>query len=353
MKDIAGALSRFPRTRLLHLPTPLEPMERLGKELGLSRLVVKRDDCTGLAAGGNKTRKLEYEVGAALAQEADTVITTGAIQSNHCRQTAGLAARMGLCCHLVLQHAVADAPSEYLNSGNVLLDRMLGAVIHEIAAPEPASGSNEGEDAVAAMSDAEAMEEVAEKLKSEGAKPYIIKIGASTALGALGYAECAAELAAQAEADGGPLEFVVHATGSCGTQAGLVAGFKALGAPTKVVGVAVSGERQDVRQAIVKSLAQETLQLLGSHAEVDDDDVIVEGGYVGAGYGLFGEEVRCAVSTAARKEALLIEPVYTGKAMAGLIDLARKGRFDRDARIAYLHTGGLPGLFAYAGEMSR
>ena len=315
--------------------------------------MVKRDDCTGAAGGGNKTRKLEYEIGAALREGADTLITTGAIQSNHARQTAGLAAKLGLKCHLVLQHAVPDPSREYMHSGNVLLDKMFGAIIHEIPLPKPDPiGSNEAKDSISAMSDAQKMLKLPDEIRAAGGRPYVIRIGASSALGALGYAECASELATQADASGGPLDWVVHATGSCGTQAGLVAGFKAMGIATKVLGVGVSGDNQDVRKAMVKSLAQETLQLLGSTATVSDDDVIVNGDYVGEGYGLFGKDVRDAVFGVAQAEGILIDPVYTGKALAGLIDMARTHKLDADARIAYLHTGGFPGLFAHSEELS-
>lgn len=352
MKDISAVLARFPRTRLLHLPTPLEPMKRLGEQLSLENLTIKRDDCTGIAGGGNKTRKLEYAIGAALDEGADTLITTGAIQSNHARQTAGLAAKLGLKCHLVLQHAVADPSREYLESGNVLLDKMFGAIIHEIPIPKPTAGSNEPKDGISAMTDDSAMRKVADDVRAAGGKPHIVCLGASSAVGALGYAECAAELAAQAEASGGPLDWVVHASGSCGTQAGLVAGFKAMGVATKVLGVGVSGTSQDGRAALVKTLAQETAQLLGCTESICDEDVIVTGEYVGAGYGLFGKEVRDAVYAIAGAEGILIDPVYTGKALTGLIGLARERRFDANARIAYLHTGGWPGLFAYGGQLS-
>lgn len=353
MKDISAALARFPRTRLLHLPTPLDPMARLGAQLGLKNLTIKRDDCTGAAGGGNKTRKLEYEIGKALSEGADTLITTGAIQSNHARQTAGLAAKLGLKCHLVLQHAVADPTDEYLSSGNMLLDKMFGATIYEMPVPKPPRpGSNEPKDSISAMTDAAAMERVANDVRAADGKPYIVCLGASSAIGALGYAECAAELAQQAQVSGGPLDWVVLANGTSGTQAGLVAGFKAMGVDTKVLGVGVSGTSQDGRAKLVNSIAQATLQLLGSSQSIEDNDVILTGDYVGTGYGEFDKDVRDAVFDIAGTEGILIDPVYTGKALAGLIDMARAGKFDPNARIAYLHSGGWPGLFAYTSQLS-
>lgn len=352
MNDITAALARFPRTRLLHLPTPLEPMERLGAQLGLKHLTVKRDDCTGIAGGGNKTRKLEYAIGDALTQGADTLITTGAIQSNHARQTAGLAAKLGLKCHLVLQHAVAEPMREYLESGNILLGKLFGAVIHEIASDSAANSGATTKDGISALTDEMAMKKIADEVRASGGKPYIVPLGASSPIGSLGYAECAAELAAQAQATGGPLDWVVHATGSCGTQAGLIAGFKAMGLPTKVLGIAVSGTNQDGRKAIIKALAQETAQLFGSNARIEDEDVIVDGNYVGAGYGLFAQDVRDAVYNIAGTEGLLTDPVYTGKALTGMIDWARKEKFARTDRIAFLHTGGSPGLFAHTTLLS-
>lgn len=356
MADITQTLARFPRTRFLHNPTPLEPMPRLGAAIGLPNLFIKRDDCTGLAGGGNKTRKLEYAVGKALEEGADTLITTGAIQSNHARQTAGIAAKLGLDCHLILQHVVSGAAPEYLNSGNILLDRLFGATIHEIGGETPTAANDsddddDGEDDITAMADDRAMTDLANKLRSEGRKPAIVSLGASDPVGSLGYAECAAEIAAQTV--DAPVDWVVHASGSCGTQAGLIAGFKAMGSTTRVLGVGVSGETQEGRIGLVKSLTEAVATLLDYNGSIDDSDVVVDGNYVGEGYGLFGDDVRDAVSLIARTEAILIDPVYTGKALAGIIDLARKGFLKPSDRVVFVHTGGWPGLFAYAGKLLR
>jgi L-cysteate sulfo-lyase len=341
MKDLTEQLARFPRVQPIHLPTPFEAMPALTRKLGGATLHVKRDDLTGLAVGGNKTRKLQFVVGAALEQGVDTLITTGGIQSNHARQTAAFAAKTGLRCELVLQHALPDPPAEYLHSGNVLLDRLLGAVVH-MPPPNLAAG-----DVVKNLSGEAEMEAVAEAARRTGRKPYIVPLGASTPTGALGYAECAQEILAQSSAKGIKVDWVVLGSGSAGTQAGLVAGFKVLGASTRVMGIAVSGEEQETRRKLVASLAQQCAELLGWSGTIAADDVVVNGDYVGAGYGLFADDVIGVVRDTARLEALLIDPVYTGKAMLGLFDLSRKGFFKAGEHVVFLHTGGTPGLFAY------
>lgn len=346
MNGITKALSEHPRVRLLHSPTPLEEMPRLGEAIGLNNLFVKRDDCTGVAGGGNKTRKLEYVIGRALANGVDTLITTGAIQSNHARQTAGLAARLGLECHLVLESAVENVPPEYEFSGNVLLDKLFGAIIHPAEVAKEQGGN--AVDITSANVGQHQMNKLSEELRAAGKSPYIIGIGASSPTGALGYVECAAEIEQQSDLMGGPADWVVHGSGSCGTQAGLVAGFRLMGAPTRVLGVGVSGTKQDGRIAQVEALANETAQLLGHNAAIPETDIHVTGDYVGEGYGIFGDDVRASVAQIASKEGLLIDPVYTGKALTGLIDLAQKGFFKSSDRVVFVHTGGWPGLFAYA-----
>lgn len=346
MKDLSPSLSRFPRAQLIHLPTPFEPLPRLSRAFGGPRVFVKRDDCTGLALGGNKTRKLQYVVGEALSQGADTLVTTGGIQSNHARQTAAFAAKLGLHCELVLQHVLPDAPTEYMQSGNALLDHLLGATVHI-----PAPKADAGADAVDNLSGEAEMQAAAEAARQQGRRPYIVPLGASTGLGALGYAECAQEIVQQSAAQGVHIDWVVLASGSAGTQAGLIAGFKALGVSTKVLGVAVSGTTQDDRAALVRSLATEAAELLGWTGQISADDVHVNGDYVGQGYGYFGENVIEIVCEAARQEALLIDPVYTGKAMLGLFDLSRKGFFKTSDNVLFLHTGGVPGLFAYTQSL--
>ncbi|MGN2390816.1 D-cysteine desulfhydrase family protein [Pelomicrobium sp. G1] len=325
-------LGRYPKVSLAVKPTPLEPLSRLGRALGGLRLWVKRDDLTGLGGGGNKVRKLEYLLGEALARGADTLITTGAWQSNHARQTAAAAARLGLACHLLLSPSRPDAGIEYTRGGNLLLDRLLGARLHAL---EP------GEEPTAAM------ERLAAKLASQGAKPYVIPRGGTCLLGDLGYAECAVELLAQARAQGVHLDRVVLASGSGGSHAGLVAGFHVMGAAVRVTGIAVRASASEQRPLVTR-LAAQAAGALGSESAPPDEAVEVTDAYLGAGYGEPTQPMKEALALAAGTEGLLLDPVYTGKAMAGLVDLARKGGIGRDETVAFLHTGGLPGLFAYA-----
>jgi D-cysteine desulfhydrase family pyridoxal phosphate-dependent enzyme len=328
-------LDDFPRAALAHLPTPLESMERLSAELGGPRLFVKRDDCTGLALGGNKTRKLEFLMAEALAAGADSVITAGGVQSNHVRQTAAAAAKLGLAAHLVLTRNVPqDAAREhdgYDRTGNILLDRLLGAEIRIL----PAGGDR-----------AAAMDALAASLRAAGGRPYVIPLGGSNATGALGYALCARELLAQAEALCGGLDAIVLASSSGGSQAGLIAGLAALGDPARVIGIEVDGNRETVAEA-VRKVAAAAAQRLGLDAGEVVARVEVVAGYGGPGYGLPTPEMRRAVELAARCEGLLLDPVYSGKAMAGLIGLIAERRFAADDRVVFLHSGGTPALFAY------
>ncbi len=325
-------LARFPREPLAHLPTPLEPLPRLSRELGGPSLWVKRDDCTGLGTGGNKTRKLEFVMADALAQGADTIITVGAIQTNHGRQTAAAAARLGLQCEIVMANAVGRETPSYLDSGNVLLDRLFGARLDV----RPA-----GTDLGAAM------EEIADRVRREGGRPYLVPVGASNALGSLGYVGGAMEILEQAETMGLDVTQVVTGTGSAGTQAGLLVGFEGSEPPgPPVIGICVSrsGSEQEEK---VHRLAEETAALAGVPGCVARDRVVANGDYVGEGYGVPTAGMVEAVSLVARLEGLLLDPVYSGKAMAGLIDLVRRGRFEADENVVFVHTGGAPGLFAY------
>ncbi len=329
-------LDDFPRVSLAHLPTPLEPMARLSAglasaELNPPRLFVKRDDCTGLALGGNKTRKLEFLMAEALEAGATCVITAGGLQSNHVRQTAAAAAKLGLAAHLVLTSNVAWNKDDYDRSGNILLDRLLGAEISILPG---------GSDRAAAM------DELAASLRAAGARPYDIPLGGSNATGALGYALCAGELLTQAETLCGGLDAVVLASSSGGTQAGLIAGLAALGHPARVIGVEVDGNREGVAAA-VREVAAAVAERLGLDASEIVARVEVVAGYGGPGYGLPTPEMRRAVELAARREGLLLDPVYSGKAMAGLIGLIAEGRFEARDRVVFLHSGGTPALFAY------
>ncbi len=326
-----ATIADFPRERLAHLPTPLEPLRALSNHLGGPQIYVKRDDCTGLATGGNKTRKLEFLVADALRQGADTLITAGAVQSNHARQTAAAAARFGLRCELVLARSVPWRDPGYETLGNVLYDRLLGARLHFVAGD---------------VDRAEAMRRLAERLRDSGARPYVIPVGGSCPLGALGYVECAAELLAQTDAQGLSPDALVLASGSGGTQAGLVVGCQARGAAFPVIGVCDETPWEAVAGA-VRPIADGVADLLGAVADIDWGRVEFLDSYAGPAYGVPTAETVAAISLVARLEGLLLDPVYSGKAMAGLIGLVRQGRFREGQTVLFLHTGGSAALDAY------
>ncbi len=323
-------LDRFPRFTLCHQPTPIEPMTRLGEQLGGPNLYIKRDDCTGLATGGNKTRKLEFLVGEAIKQNADVLVTQGAVQSNHVRQTAAAACRAGMKCHALLERRVPGRPSSYEQTGNVLLDKVFGATMEFRSA---------GLDM-----NAEA-ETVTEKLRSEGHRPYFIPGGGSNTTGALGYVSCASEIGLQEAQTGIRFDWLVMGTGSTGTQAGLVAGFHASGRELPVMGVSVRQPR-DIQVAAVHKLTTATLEKLEAPS-IAASKIHVDDGYVGDGYGIPAESTLEAVSMVARAEGILLDPVYSGKGMAGMIGLIRQDFFKPTANILFLHTGGSSALFAY------
>jgi L-cysteate sulfo-lyase len=331
-------LARFPRVELCHRPTPIEPLDRLSDHLGGPRLFVKRDDCTGLATGGNKTRKLEFLLGEALAEGADTVVTVGAPQSNHVRQTAAAAARVGVHCHAVLERWSPAETTDYFRTGNVLLDQLLGATIEWCGA---------GADLAAASAVA------CERLAADGRRPYLVPVGGSTATGALGYVEAAGEIVSQRPDE--PFDWIITATGSTGTHAGLLVGSAALGCDTKVLGFSVK-RRAEPLARMVHELCELTAAKLGvSPVPVDAvpfdavpfDAVVVDDGSVAGGYGVPDASTIEAVELTARLEGLLLDPVYTGKAMAGLIRRVRSGFFDPSDRVLFLHTGGSQALYAY------
>jgi len=325
-------LSRFPRVSLAHLPTPLELMPRLSKHLGGPDIYVKRDDCTGLGTGGNKTRKLEFLMADALQKNADVIITQGAVQSNHARQTAAAACKLGMACELIFEKRVTDAADAYLNSGNVLLDRIFGANISEV---------EKGTDMDAAM------EAVADDLRAKGKTPYIVPGGGSNTIGALGYVDCALETLSQANRDGLVIDHIVHATGSAGTQAGLVVGLKASHSNIPLLGIGVNAPK-DAQEEKVYKLAVETAEYVGATGVVAREDIVANCDYVGEGYGLPTEGMNEAVLLLARLEGLLFDPVYSGKGLAGMIDLIGKGFFADARTIVFVHTGGSAGLFGYS-----
>jgi L-cysteate sulfo-lyase len=306
-------------------------MERLSNALGGPRLWVKRDDCTGLAGGGNKTRKLEFLLADALSQGANCVITQGAVQSNHARQTAAIAAKLGLACHLILEDRTSSDDPEYLHNGNVLLDQLFGAQLSLVPA---------GTD----MNDA--MASLADKLKGEGAKPYIIPGGGSNPVGALGYVDAAMELLQQANSRSLRIAHVVHATGSAGTQAGLVAGLRLANSHIPVLGIGVRAPKVQ-QEANVYKLACATAELMGCPDIIAESDVVANTDYVGDGYGIPTEGMIEALELTARHEGIVLDPVYSGKGMAGLISLIRQGFFKQDDNIVFLHTGGAQALAGY------
>ncbi|HEX6380489.1 MAG TPA: D-cysteine desulfhydrase family protein [Acidimicrobiia bacterium] len=320
---------------LAHGPTPLESLDRLSDWLGGPRLLVKRDDQTGLALGGNKARKLEHLCAEALAQGCDTLVTGGGPQSNHCRMTAAAANRLGLECHLALAGTVAEQPT-----GNLLLDHLLGARLHPTAARE--------------YYEIEAsIEAVADEVRAAGGRPYAIPVGGASVTGALGYVDAARELTAQLAE---PLDWIVVADGSGGTHAGLLAG---LDGPTRVLGIDV-GTRPDLDKR-VPELAAATATAVGRPAAFGgsrhrcqgdtpcppgDGEIHIDHTRFGAGYGKPTPECLEAIRAAARLEGLILDPVYTGKAMAGLIGWIREGRFTEHQSVLFWHTGGAPALFA-------
>jgi len=306
-------------------------MANLTALLGGPRLWVKRDDCTGLSTGGNKTRKLEYLMAEAIAARADVVITQGATQSNHARQTAAAAAKLGMKCHILLEDRTGSTDPDYTDNGNVLLDRLHGATVDRRS-----GGSNMQQE----------MEQLAEQLKADGARPYVIPGGGSTPVGALGYVSAAMELASQAAARGLRMDYLVHATGSAGTQAGLVAGLHAINSDTKLLGIGVRAP-QEKQEAMVYDLACRTAEHMRMGGGIPRELVAANCDYVGAGYGLPTAGMLEAVEMLARTEGLLLDPVYSGKGMAGLIDLIRKGYFKANDNVVFLHTGGSVALFGY------
>ncbi|WP_292022050.1 MULTISPECIES: D-cysteine desulfhydrase [unclassified Brevundimonas] len=326
-------LARFARIRLAHLPTPLEPLPRLSEALGLD-LWIKRDDCTGLAGGGNKTRKLEFLLGAAFEQEADTLVTQGAVQSNHVRQTAAAAAAHGLACEIILEERTGSKATDYVGNGNVLLDRLFGATIRTVPG---------GTDMAAEL------EKTAAEVRARGGKPYVIPGGGSNPVGALGYVDCAREIVVQADEMDLEVYRIVTATGSAGTHAGLVAGLAVMGADIPVLGIGVRAPKEK-QEANVFKLAEETAALLGQPGRVTRERVVADCDYVGEGYGLIDQGVIDALTLAARLDGIVLDPVYSGKAMKGLIALARAGQFKGET-VVFLHTGGAQGLFGYQSEI--
>jgi L-cysteate sulfo-lyase len=321
------------RVRLAQLPSPLEPLERLTAELGGPRVWCKRDDLTGLGGGGNKLRKLEYVMGDAVRARPDVVLTGGAVQSNHARLTAAACARLGLRCELWLNRRVPDRGSAYEQTGNPLLARLFGARVQLL------SGDEDADEAVIRRAD---------QLRGRGSHPYVIPVGASTAAGACGYVDGAVELLEQAGAAGLAIDAVVVAVGSGGTLAGLSVGLAAAGWTGRLIGVAV-GTRAGVLAERVRGLATEAAALVGRPGCVHD--IEIDDRFIGPGYGIPTAEALDAVRRLARSEGLLLDPAYTGKAMAALIARSRAGDLRGGEHVVFVHTGGWPALFAYGDDL--
>jgi D-cysteine desulfhydrase family pyridoxal phosphate-dependent enzyme len=320
-------LASLPRTRLAHLPTPLEEAPFLSAALGGPRIFIKRDDCTGLALGGNKTRKLEYLIADAQSKGASVVITCGSDRSNHCRQTAAAARVAGMKCVLVLNSATAEPPVQ----GNLLLDRMLGAQVRFV-------GSEAERDPM--------MEEVAHEFRERGEEPYIIANGGSDPVGAAGYVAAVFELMEQLNELGiEPARLYTTSSLSGGTHAGLAIGAVITGATFQVHGIAIEGNEDEVRD-VVLPLANATAQYLESDAHLDPDDLHIDANYVGPGYAINTDACLDAMNLLARTQAILLDPVYTAKTMAGLVGHIKEGQIGPQDTVIFLHSGGSPALFS-------
>lgn len=313
-------------------PTPLVTLTKLSSELGGPQILMKRDDNTGLALGGNKTRKLEFLIGDAIAKGADTIITAGAAQSNHCRQTAAAAASLQLECHLLLG---GEEPNT--SNGNLLLDRLFGCQIHW-------TGKNrKGED----------IPQLVEKLKKEGKKPYVVPYGGSNEIGTLGFVEALKELDAQLKNTQQEITHIVFASSSGGTHAGLMLGKKILNAPYQILGINIDKDDEGelpFEQRIV-NLANKTAQFIGSDDAFTKEDVQLNSNYIGEGYGVIGSLEKEAITLTAQTEGILLDPVYTGRAMGGLVDMIRQGQLTKTDCVLFWHTGGAPAIFAYSNSL--
>ena len=326
-------IETLPRFLLAQLPTPLEKLDRLTRELGGPELLIKRDDQTGLALGGNKTRKLEFLVGQALAQGADTLVTAGAAQSNHCRQTAAAAAKAGLKCELILNGQKPELPN-----GNLLLNRLLGATEHWIDRPQRP----------------EKLRELPVELRDQGRKPYVIGVGGSNGVGATGYVVAMMELLEQLRVSKQRVDHIVFGTSSGGTQAGLVLGARVAGFTGRLHGLSIDKNDPEHREYEIEvaQIANDCADYVGSAERFTKDDVNVVYGYKGEGYGVVGDLEREAIRLRARCEGIILDPVYAGRAFGALVDLMRKGVFKRGETVLFWHTGGAPALFAYARDVA-
>jgi len=321
-------LEKFERIKLGHFPTPIEHLKNVTKHLGGPNIFIKRDDCTGLATGGNKTRKLEFLIPDAIKNKAELIVTVGAVQSNHARQTAAACTLMGLKCLIILEQRLKDPPESYMKSGNVFLDKLLGAEIKVCPKNEDV---------------AKYSEKLIKDIKSKGTNVYFIPGGGSNSVGALGYVECLNEIIQENKKYN--FSQIVHATGSAGTQAGLLAGRKYFNCNIPVTGICVR-HKKDIQVDKVYTEAKKTCEKLRCNI-LDKSDVIVYDEYIGSGYGEPTEGMIEATKLLARKEAILLDPVYSGKAFAGLIGLIKNKTFAKNDNVLFIHTGGAVSLSAY------
>lgn len=334
--DIVKQTARFPRVALVAGATPIEEAPRLGQALGVS-LLIKRDDLTGLAFGGNKVRILEFYFGAARAEGADTILITGSIQSNYARVAAAAAAKLGMDCHIQLEERLPDADASYRTSGNVLLDELLGATTFSYPAGEDEAGADR------------ALAERASRLRGEGRTPYVIPLGPDNIpLGALGYVLAAHELAPALD----QVDVIVVGSGSGLTHAGLLIGLRALGIRIPVLGVCVR-RAADLQKARIAAHCAKLASMLDSPALVGPEDVRASDASLGDGYGRLDDRIFEAMTLAARTEGLIVDPTYTGKALAGIKLLIESGEIEKGARVMFVHTGGTPGLFGYVEPLRR
>ncbi len=339
IKRLESALSAYPRIALLEGPTPIQKLSRLSTlaEMRGCNIYVKRDDLIGLGGGGNKLRKLEFLLGEARACAADTLVTWGGLQSNHARLTAAVAARHGLACELILSPSPTRFDDDYRHNGNVLLDELFGANIHLLPA------------GVSAQPHAQ---ELLERLRRQGRKPFLMPLGGSSPRGSLGYATCAAEILGQADMLGLQFARIVVPNGSSGTQSGLVAGLTLAGSSTQVVGYSVLGTAEQTLEA-TREKTRDVLELLGSPKELAAEAVCINGSQRGDAYGAPTSSMLAATRTLASWEGLLTDPVYGGKAFAGLLESITSGDLPAGSNVLFIMTGGLPGLFAYRTAYTR
>ena len=340
MDRINSLLAKFPRVELANIPTPLEKMQRLSQHITGPMYFSKRDDLTGFAGGGNKARQLEYSFGDAIRCGADMILITGAVQSNYVRSAAAAAAKLGLSCHVQLENRVGDMPPSYHTSGNVLLNKLFGA---------SSSTFHIGEDEAAADA---SIADIAKEHRKKGKKPYLLTLSPTTKpLGALGYMRCAGEILDQLHDQKQPIAKIVVASGSAATHVGILLGLRLLGSEISVHGICV---RRDKKQQTsrVKGIVRLAENLIGCGHVVQDSDIQCHDDWLAPGYGKMNESVHEAMTLAGTLEGMIVDPVYTAKSLAGAIGLYRQGVFNNAQNILYLHTGGMPAIFAYEAKIT-